>query len=323
MQPIDMPVFLGARLAMWRRVYGSFTVAELLRKVRRRISGKAFLKYRDLLALAFKARNLLTRNAPIEVNAGEVSFLLTAQGAIAFHAWSRLRFERAELEFILRMLQPGMTFFDVGSNIGLFSLAAGRKFSGQACSIYAFEPCPSTCSILEENLLLNELATVRVVRVALTDQAGEASLYVNAALKDALNSLADPSHTDANVVRQEIVQTTTLDDFLASERIARVDVMKVDVEGAELQVFLGARKLLEQPDAPLILYEGYSWCTAGFHYHPVELMWLLERYGYELFILDPESGRVRRRKPGESYEAMGVAVKAAHPRYNDVVRTSE
>jgi hypothetical protein len=76
--------------------------------------------------------------------------------------------------------------------------------------------------------------------------------------------------------------------------------------------------LLERADAPLILYEGYSWCTAGFHYHPVEIMWLLESHGYELFVLDPLAGKVRRRTAGESFDAMVVAVKPTHARYADV-----
>ena len=159
------------------------------------------------------------------------------------------------------------TFFDVGANIGLFSLAAGQKLLRsafrrvrvRAVSIDFSDPA-------KKNLLKNELAMVRVVRAALSDQTGQAILYVNAELKDALNSLEAPSFSDAEVVGRKLVHTVTLDDFVARENIARVDLMKVDVEGAELKVFRGGRKLLERPDAPVILYEGYSWCTAGFHY---------------------------------------------------------
>jgi FkbM family methyltransferase len=171
--------------------------------------------------------------------------------------------------------------------------------------------------------LLNELAGVQTIRAALSDKTGEASLYVNAALKDALNCLEEPSHTDADVVRRELVQTITVDEFLANRNIARVDLMKVDVEGAELLVFRGARNLLERQDAPVILYEGYSWCTAGFHYHPVELMWQLEAFGFELFVLDQQSGRVRLRVPGESYEAMMVAAKPTHPKYSAIFQREE
>lgn len=321
MPPIEIPVAFGASLAKWRRVYGSLTLLEILQRLRRRISAKIFLLFRSGLGLAFRARNSFTRNAPIHAQARGVAFQLVPEGAIAFHAWSGLRFEHAELEFIVRILRPGMTFFDIGANAGLFTLAAGQKLRGQPAVIFAFEPSSATFTVLEKNLRLNRLPGVRAIRAALSDKTGEAQLFLNAALKDGLNSLQDPSHSDAEVVGRETVETITLDDFLARERIAQVDVMKVDVEGAELLVFRGAPQLLARPDAPLILYEGFTWCTAGFGYHPVELMWLLATLGYEIFVLDTDTGRVRRRSPGESYDAMVVAVKPSHPAYRAITRS--
>jgi FkbM family methyltransferase len=313
--PIEMPVYVGARLAQWHRSYASLTVRELLRKARRRLTRPLFLAYRQILIVAFHLRNILKRAAPIQAEAGAVSFRLVPKGAVAFDIWSGLRFERPELEFILKVLQPGMTFFDIGVNVGVFSVAAGKAMSESQGSIYAFEPCPATFAILEKNLQENELTVVHAQCLAVSERSGAASLYVNAAMKDGLNSLEDPSHGDAEVVGTVPVRVTTLDEFIVEHDIPRVDVMKVDVEGAELLVFRGARSLLARADAPLILYEGYSWCTAGFHYHPVEIMWLLETFGYEIFVLDAASGRVRQRKPGESYDQMVVAVKPTHRRY--------
>lgn len=320
MPPIEIPLAFGASLAKWRRVYGSLTLLEILQKLRRRISAKIFLLFRSGLSLAFRARNFLTGNAPISAQARGVAFQLLPEGAIAFHAWSGLRFEHAELEFIVRLLRPGMTFIDVGANVGLFTLTAGQKLRGQPAPIFAFEPSSATFAVLEKNLLLNRLTGVRAIRAALSDKTGEAELFINAAFKDGLNSLHDPSHSDAEVVGREFVRTITLDDFIARESIAQVDVMKVDVEGAELLVFRGAQQLLARPDAPLILYEGFTWCTAGFGYHPVELMWLLASFGYEIFVLESDTGRVRRRSPGESYDAMVVAVKPSHPGYPAITR---
>jgi FkbM family methyltransferase len=316
--PIEMPVYVGARLAQWHRSYASLTMRELLGKARRRLTRPLFLAYRQVLVAAFHLRNILKRAAPIPADAGAVSFRLVPKGAVAFDLWSELRFERPELEFILKMLQPGMTFFDIGANVGVFSVAAGKAMPESQGSIYAFEPCPTTFAILEKNLQENELAGVHAQCVAVSERSGEASLYVNAAMKDGLNSLEDPSHGDAEVVATVPVRVTTLDEFIVEHDIPRVEVMKVDVEGAELLVFRGARGLLARADAPLILYEGYSWCTAGFHYHPVEIMWLLETFGYEILVLDAASGRVRQRIPGESYDHMVVAVKPSHPRYAEV-----
>jgi|GEM_PF-2169949 len=320
MPPIDIHVAFGAPLAKWRRTVGSLSPREILVKIWHRMTAKLFLCYRAGLGVAFRLRNLLTRAAPIQAQVRGVPFQMTPEGAIAFRAWSGLRFESAELEFILGVLRPGMTFFDIGANSGVFSLAAGAKLRAQAATIFAFEPGPSTFAILENNLHLNRLPEICAVRTAISDTTGESQLFLNAASKDGLNSLRNPSYPDAEGVGCERVSTITLDDFVTRENITHVDVMKVDVEGAELLVFRGGSRVLRRPDAPLILYVGYSWCTAAFHYHPVELMWLLESYGYELFILDTRAGVVRRRSPGESYDSMVVAVKPSHPAFREIAQ---
>lgn len=320
MPPIEFPVFLGTSLAKWRRILGPLSVPQILQKVGGRISSSLLVWYRRGLTVAFKARNLLMRNSPIRVRAGDVSFLMAPEGSIAFDVWSGIRVESAELNFVLRTLRPGMAFFDVGADVGIFTLAAGQKLRGHAAAIFAFEPCRSSFAILEKNLRLNGLSEIHIVRAAISDTTGEPELFVNAPLKDGLNSLREPSHTDAQVVARERVPTVTLDEFMLRAGIRRVDTMKVDAEGAELLVFRGGQQLLKRPDAPLILYEGNSWCTAAFHYHPVELMWQLQSYGYELFVLDTPSGRVRRRSPGEGYDAMVVAVKPSHPAFQEIAR---
>lgn len=318
MPPIEFPVFLGASLAKWRRILAPLSVAQILRKLRSRISSALLVWYRRALTLAFKVRNFLRKGAPLQVRVGDAPFRMAPEGATAFDVWSGIRLESADVAFVLRILRPGMTFFDVGANAGLFSLAAGQKLRGRAAALFAFEPRPSTFAILDKNLRLNHLPEIHAVRVAISDTTGEAELFVNSALKDLLNSPQQPSHRHAEAFGGERVQTITLDEFVAQEGIPEVDVMRVDVEGAELLVFRGAQQLLARPDAPVILYGGYSRCTAPFHYHPVELMWFLENFGYEILVLDPRSGRVRRRSPGEGYDAMIVAVKPSHPCFREI-----
>ncbi len=263
--------------------------------------------------LRLQMRNFAFRSRPISVQVANVRFRLLPKGATAVDFWSGLRFESRELEFILAVLEPGMTFFDIGANAGLFSLAAAKKM-GQG-KVYAFEPCQWTYQLLEQNLRLNGVNNVAAVRTALGDCVGEAVLQLNVAGKDGLNTLGRPTHPDSQVVGQEKVPITTLDIFVEAKAIPRVDAMKVDVEGAELLLFRGAKNLLGRKDAPLILYEGYGFNTRGFGYHPVETMWLLSDCGYSLFVLDSETGSVAPRKPGPEYDAMVVAVKPEHPSY--------
>ena len=314
---IELPMIVGAKLAFWRRSYASLTFWEVLAKGKGRLQRPALRWYRKGLQVAFRARNMCTRGAVVPVEAGGISIHLLPEGQIAYELWSGVRFERAELEFILRMLRPGMTFFDVGANSGLYSILAGKKMA-EGCSIFAFEPCPSTFTLLEKNILSNHLSGIQAHPVALSEQSGEACMHVNAAWKDGLNSLQDPSHVASKVVAHLKFQTETLDEFIVREEIAKVDVMKVEVQGAELLVFRGGRALLNRPDAPVILYEGYTRCTACFHYHPAEIMWQLEEFGYELFVLDVNTGQIRLRRPGESYDAMMVAVKPTHARYAEI-----
>jgi FkbM family methyltransferase len=234
---------------------------------------------------------------------------------VAIDIWSRRHFERNELEFILNVLQPGMTFVDVGANVGLFSLPAARKV--QHGKVFAFEPTRSTYELLARNVQINSLKNLRAFHSALGDYVGEAVLQVNVRGKDGLNTLGRPTHESSEVIGKETVPITTLDHFMDRHGIARVDAMKVDVEGAELFVFRGAENLLRRADAPLILYEG-GFLSKGFDYHPVEQMWLLEKHGYCLFVIDSGSGQVSRPTARRAYNAMVIAVKPTHPRYEAV-----
>lgn len=262
----------------------------------------------------FPLRNRLLFHRPIPIKVGDVLLLMAPKSAVVTDIWSGCRFEeQREAEFLLRLLQPGTTFLDVGANTGLFTIAAAKKDS--SIQVYAFEPCAWTFQVLQENIQLNELQNVQLYRTALGDYIGEATLQVNARGRDGLNTIGRPTHPGSQVVAQKKVPITTLDRFLTEHDLSSVEVMKVDVEGAELLVFRGARKLLEPKDAPLILYESRRFNSKGFDYHPVEIMWLLQDCGYSLLVLNTESGRTAPLMPGQSYEVEIVAVKPSDPSY--------
>ena len=138
-------------------------------------------------------------------------------------------------------------FYDVGSNWGWFSLKLASRpgFKGR---IHAFEPCPPTykdlASVVEQAGIADR---VRCHAVALMDRVGSASIC-----------LPDHIHRECAVVADEgkkgglAIQTTTLDSFAGEPP----DVMKVDVEGAELKVFQGGEQLLRK-HKPMILFENH------------------------------------------------------------------
>jgi FkbM family methyltransferase len=136
-----------------------------------------------------------------------------------------------------RTLRPGQTFVDCGAHIGHFSLLAARKVvpSGR---VYAFEPAMETFALLTRNIRVNHLGDiVRAIPRAVSDHPGPHTLFINH--QDSM------WHTlyGRGEVRQQTVETTTLDAFFAREGWPAVDVLKVDVEGAELAVLKGMTEL--------------------------------------------------------------------------------
>jgi FkbM family methyltransferase len=261
-------------------------------------------------------RNAIFLNRRITVSIDGIPVFLLPQGATAGDIWAGLRCERHEVSFILSALKPGMIFFDVGANAGLFAISAAKKIGGKG--VFAFEPCSSTCELLKRNLELNRLGGVNVVQSALGESEGGGVLQINVRGRDGLNTLGQATHPYCKVVGRENIRITMLDVFMKDHNVPRVDVMKVDIEGAELMMFRGARDLLARADGPLILYEGFGSLTRGFGYHPVEILWFLESCGYTLFLLNSETGEISELKPDYQYDSMVIAAKPGHTAFEDL-----
>jgi FkbM family methyltransferase len=146
----------------------------------------------------------------------------------------------ADLQRILRdYLKPGMVFYDLGSNNGFFSLVAAR-IVGPTGGVVAFEAEPRLWTGIVENLERNNVENVRLVRSAVWSSSG----FVDFCSVDRLSS---PDAGLGRVVSSSAagtipVPSVCLDDFAQTERPP--DFIKCDVEGAEVAVFRGARKLL-------------------------------------------------------------------------------
>jgi FkbM family methyltransferase len=146
------------------------------------------------------------------------------------------------------LIKPGMIVADVGANIGIYTLYAARALSGHG-RVYAFEPAPRTMALLQDNVQVNgfrESGIVELEQVAISDRAGTSRLAVFA--EDSGHNTLFWDDTAASIE----VPTVTLDEVLAGE--PRVDVVKIDAEGAEPFVLRGMRGIIERsPDIHIIL----------------------------------------------------------------------
>lgn len=134
---------------------------------------------------------------------------------------------------VARRLGAGDVFVDVGANMGYFSVLASRLV-GEAGRVVAFEASPATYALLAEDLAMNGAANVRAVNVAVSDRPGTLALY--AGPED--NRGATSVHAERGGRFEASVRAAPLLDLLEPGERARVRLIKIDVEGAELPILL-------------------------------------------------------------------------------------
>jgi FkbM family methyltransferase len=191
-------------------------------------------------------------------------------------------YEVQAIDFVLRQLKPGGVFVDVGANIGTFTLPAARKM-GSAGRVIAIEPSPRVFPYLERNVALNELSNVQSIQCAAYDRDGGTVPFYEAPVDHfGMGSLSAQFHNEPVPVL-----CRTLDHILDDQRIAKVDVIKVDVEGVEAAVFEGAQKLLTGDQPPVIVFEFCDWAenrlVGG---HAGDAQRVLKQWGYGIWRLD-------------------------------------
>jgi FkbM family methyltransferase len=150
-------------------------------------------------------------------------------------------FEPQETRFVRARIRSGMTFVDVGANVGYFTLLAS-SIVGPMGRVLAFEPSPYACGRLRRSIEENAVTNVTLLQTAVGKAAGELPLYLPA--KHGLHSPTMVAHAGSGVPVS--VQVVRLDDVLKGLEVDHVDMLKVDVEGFEPDVLQGAERLLEQ-----------------------------------------------------------------------------
>jgi FkbM family methyltransferase len=204
--------------------------------------------------------------------------------------------EAAYLQLMWRLLRPGMRVLDIGAYHGLYSVIAAKRVAPTG-RVTAFEPSRRDRRRLRLHLGMNRLRNVTIEPYAVSASTGLTEFFVVRRGFTTMNSLRPPA--TVYPVDRTVAQTISLDEYCASRTVREIDFVKVDVEGAELGLFGGARTVLTSL-RPLILCEVLDWVTRPWGYEAREIVQHLSGYGYEWFEVD-DAGGLRAHSAQASY----------------------
>ena len=187
-------------------------------------------------------------------------------------------YEKSDSKMIENLISDGDTFFDIGANIGWYSINVA--LANRLSKIFSFEPIPKTYKYLLKNLAMNPSSNISAYNFGFSNKVGEFDFFYYPEGSGNASSANVTGRDDIEVVK---CQLKTLDKFCMDTE-SRIDFIKCDVEGAELFVFEGGREVIDR-DQPIIFSEILRKWVAKFDYDPNDIFDFFSHKGYRSFIV--------------------------------------
>ncbi|MCK9375551.1 MAG: FkbM family methyltransferase [Syntrophobacterales bacterium] len=184
------------------------------------------------------------------------------------------QYEVLKKKTIVNLLKPGKTFIDVGANMGDYTLMAA-KIVGETGKVMSIEPAPNNIKWINKSIKLNGYPNITVKNIALGETDGMAKLYLShvSGWHSLIPSLPNRNQGDITV------EVKTLDNLLKNDNCNNVDMIKIDVEGAELKVLKGSYQTLTKNHDIIVLVDIHP--TLGVD--PNEVGNSLRELGFDLY----------------------------------------
>ena len=243
-----------------------------------------------------KTRNTFLRGLFFHKN----PIIMTDKHSIRFvlYPWDKTSFEKLsthrmfDIDFsaFKRIVRDGNMVFDIGANIGLHSTILSG-LAGKSGILYSFEPVPNTFNLLNETMALNNNFNTKTRNIAFLDKIGKLSMNVFDINNSSLNSFGNPIFGKVKAIEKVDVEVDTIDNFCEKNKILKIDFMKVDVEGFEKSVFLGAKKMLGNKLVDCLSFEISQIPLQGNNTKAKEIFDILLSYGYKSYKYNMNTGK--------------------------------
>jgi FkbM family methyltransferase len=188
---------------------------------------------------------------------------------------------------ICRLLEPGMVFVDVGANIGYFTLLAAALV-GPEGSVIAFEPNTDNCDLLEQSITANAFDNISLHPYAVAESEQEFQLDVGGTNSNGRIIDFSPQAV-AGDGPLRLIRAVALDHFLVDE--PRLDVIKMDIEGAEPRALQGMEQTIARHRPVLITEFSPHLIEVTSHLAPVAFLQLIHHCGYDIFVLERDAAK--------------------------------
>ena len=252
----------------------------------------------------YRAMNRLCRGttarfvAPLPASATGLRFECDLRNSLAREVYFTGRYEPQETALVRQLLSPGDTFVDVGAHWGYFSLLAAERL-GPTGRVVAIEADPRVFGVLERTCALNQLDRLTAVHAAVADGPGELTLAGFDERQDnwglsrlVLDSEAGQGGEDAATSYR--VRAAALDDLLDEQGVGVVDLVKMDIEGAEALALRGMRRGRESGRYRRLLIELHPEALPAFGTTAADLVALILASGYRGYTVDHSLAAGRR-----------------------------
>lgn len=212
-------------------------------------------------------------------------------------------YEEVQRELIVALLMPGDIFFDLGAHIGYFTLPAAKKVTEKG-AVHAFEALDSNVAMLEQSVQMNGFKNVHINHVAVSDAVGTATLSTPDSEK--YHSGVSGWSTIMDFFPEassKTIETTSLDAYVLANQVPSIDLIKMDIEAAEVLALKGMKQILESSIPPRILSEVNAGRLRDSGYDPNIIHKILLEYGYTSFLVGHVIQEVKTPSSDEAIES--------------------
>lgn len=187
---------------------------------------------------------------------------------------------------VKQLIRPGYTVLDIGANIGYYTLIFS-KLVGEQGHVIAFEPEPDTFTLLAENVARNDYANVVLFQKAVSDKNGTMQLFT-----DAFSNLDHRLYPSSDFKEKSIAVDVVQLDNLAALKDTRINLVKMDIQGAECAALKGMSELVSDSLDLILITEFWPSGLEKFGTSPKEFTDLLDNFGFSIYEIIEKAAKI-------------------------------